>query len=74
MSCVVFSYLKRKEKISARLGDILSLLYLASAVIKQYHDDGRPEEDWPLVKYAYLDLTYRIEERMSELVLNFPSK
>jgi len=38
--------LKRKERISARLGDILSQLYLASAVLKYFQDQGSPESDW----------------------------
>ncbi|NIN35052.1 MAG: DUF1974 domain-containing protein, partial [Gammaproteobacteria bacterium] len=34
--------LKKREMISARLGDLLSNLYLASLVLKQYEDDGAP--------------------------------
>src|SRR6185295_3726335 len=34
---VIGGSLKRKEKISARLGDILSLLYIASATVKRFH-------------------------------------
>jgi acyl-CoA dehydrogenase len=37
--------LKRRERISARLGDVLSQLYLASAVLKRYDDEGRNEAD-----------------------------
>lgn len=66
--------LKRKEKISARLGDILSLLYLASAVIKRFHDDGRPNDDWPLVQWSYQYLLHSVEIKMKELTLNFPSR
>ena len=40
--------LKRKEKLSARLGDILSLLYLASCTLKRYEDEGRKADDLPL--------------------------
>lgn len=66
--------LKRKEKISARLGDMLSLLYLASAVIKRFHDDGRPNEDWPLVEWSYQYLLHSVEVKMKELTHNFPSR
>ncbi len=62
--------LKRREKISARLGDVLSLLYLASSVIKQYHDDGRQVEDWPVVDWALQDLFYQIEDRLYEIITN----
>ncbi len=62
--------LKRREKISARLGDVLSLLYLASSVVKQYHDDNRPTEDWPVVDWALTDLFYQIEQTLNELIRN----
>src|SRR5206468_751611 len=44
--------LKRREKLSARLGDVLSLLYLASATLKRYEDDGRPQEDLPTLRWC----------------------
>ncbi|WP_111977402.1 acyl-CoA dehydrogenase [Algibacillus agarilyticus] len=44
--------LKRKEMISARLGDVLSQLYLASAILKRYETDGRQVSDLPYVHYA----------------------
>ncbi|EQD42058.1 acyl-CoA dehydrogenase, partial [mine drainage metagenome] len=43
--------LKRKERLSARLGDLLSYLYIASAVLKRFEDDGRPATDLPLVEW-----------------------
>jgi acyl-CoA dehydrogenase len=44
---VIGGSLKRREKISGRLGDILSMLYIASATVKRFHDDGRQKEDLP---------------------------
>jgi acyl-CoA dehydrogenase len=44
--------LKRKEQFSARIGDVLSQLYLASAVIKYFYDQGEPEEDMPFVAWS----------------------
>src|SRR5438552_285759 len=41
--------LKRKEKLSARLGDILSMLYLCSATLKRYEVEGRQTSDAPLM-------------------------
>src|SRR3989440_11687312 len=41
--------LKRKEKISGRLGDVLSMMYLVSATLKRY-EDQRVKEDLPLVR------------------------
>ena len=46
---------KRKERVTARLGDVLSYLYLSSAVLKRYQDDGECEGDLPLVEWALQD-------------------
>ncbi len=56
--------LKRREKLSARLGDILSQLYIASTVLKRYEDDGRPRADLPLVKWAMDDCLNRIQDAL----------
>ena len=64
--------LKRKEKLSGRFADVLSQLYLASAVLKRYHDDGCPEADWPLVQWACDDALYGIQEALDGLLKNFP--
>lgn len=66
--------LKRRERISARLGDVLSELYLASAVLKRYHDDGEPQADYPLVRWALQDGLYRMQEALRALYRNLPSR
>ncbi|MFC1684011.1 acyl-CoA dehydrogenase [Pseudomonadota bacterium] len=66
--------LKRKERLSARLGDVLSELYLASAVLKHYEDQGRQAEDLPLVEWALHDGIYRMQESLHSLIRNMPSK
>lgn len=66
--------LKRREKISGRFADILSHLYLASAVIKQHEDDGRPQEDLPLVEWALQDSLFLIQESLAEICANFPNR
>ncbi len=66
--------LKRRERISARLGDILSYLYLASATLKRFNDEGRKAEDVVLMQWAMEDTLYRCELAMSELIENFPNK
>jgi len=66
--------LKRRERISARLGDILSYLYLASATLKRYNDDGRQSADLPLVQWALEDSLYNIQQAISELINNFPNR
>ncbi|HXU94597.1 MAG TPA: acyl-CoA dehydrogenase [Gallionella sp.] len=64
--------LKRREKISARLGDVLSLLYLCSATLKRFDDDGRPAEDLPLLHWAMQDALYRIQQTFLGVIQNFP--
>ncbi len=66
--------LKRRERISARLGDVLSQLYLASAVLKRYDDEGRHEADLPLVHWGVQDALYRAEQAMDDLLQNFPNR
>jgi acyl-CoA dehydrogenase len=65
--------LKRRERISARLGDILSQLYLASSVLKRYDDEGRNEADLPLVHWGVQDALYQAEQAMDDLLRNFPN-
>lgn len=66
--------LKRKESISARLGDILSYLYLLSSVLKYYHDQGEMKEDLPVVRHAALTCLFEIQERFDEILKNFRSR
>jgi acyl-CoA dehydrogenase len=66
--------LKRREKISARLGDVLSQLYLCSATLKRFEDDGRPAEDLPLLHWAIQDALYRIQMAFDGVLQNFPSR
>ena len=66
--------LKRKERISARLGDILSHLYMASATLKRYNDEGRIADDAPLMQWAVEDSLFKIQEAIDELIANFPNK
>ncbi len=66
--------MKRKEKLSARYGDMLSHLYLASAVLKQYEEHGRPEADLPLVEWACQDSLCAIQEALEGILRNFPSR
>ena len=52
--------LKRRERMSARLGDVLSQMYLASAALKCYEDNGEPAEDLPLLQWSVRDLFCRV--------------
>ncbi len=66
--------LKRKEKLSARLGDMLSYMYIASAVLKRYEDQGRQTEDLPLVEWACRQALYQLQEQMHGFLRNFPNR
>ena len=66
--------LKFKERLSGRLGDVLSQLYIASAMLKRYEDQGRPAGDRPLLAWAFHDCAHKIELALSEALRNFPIK
>ncbi|CEK10473.1 acyl-CoA dehydrogenase [Legionella hackeliae] len=66
--------LKRKERMSARLGDVLSNLYLASAVLKRFHDDGEPVADLPLVDWCCQHLLHECEVAIRDVISNFPAR
>jgi acyl-CoA dehydrogenase len=67
-------YLKKKEALSARIGDVLSMLYLASMVLKQHEDNGAPDEDLPIVEWACRELLYQAQEQMHGVLRNFPNR
>lgn len=66
--------LKRKEMISARLGDGLSYLYMASATLKKYEDEGRQQQDLDYVHYAMQHCFYHAAKSLQEAYTNFPNK
>lgn len=66
--------LKRREKLSARLGDVLSQLYLGSAIIKRFESQGCPKEDIPLLRWGCENSLYQIQNAIEGLLHNFPSR
>ncbi|EKF17787.1 acyl-CoA dehydrogenase [Nitratireductor pacificus] len=66
--------LKRKEMISARLGDILAELYLLGAVLKRYETEGRQAADKPIVDYLMLAGEARIGTAFRGVLDNLPSR
>ncbi|WP_435653115.1 acyl-CoA dehydrogenase [Pseudomonas putida] len=66
--------LKRRERLSARLGDVLSYLYLASAALKRYHDLGSPEHIKPLLRWAMEESLGQAEKALDRLLDNFPNR
>ncbi|WP_162045762.1 acyl-CoA dehydrogenase FadE [Vibrio taketomensis] len=66
--------LKRKERLSARLGDVLSQLYLGSATLKRFDTEGRNPQDLPLVHWGMQDCLRQTEHAIDELLANFPNR
>ena len=64
--------LKRKEMLSARFGDIVSELYLSSAALKRWNDEGRQKDDLPLLEWCMEASFATIETRFDEIFANFP--
>jgi len=63
---------KRREKLSARLGDILSQMYLISCTLKRYEAEGRQAADAPLAHWAIWDAMYKAQEAFDGVIANFP--
>ncbi|NNL11636.1 MAG: acyl-CoA dehydrogenase [Pseudomonadales bacterium] len=68
------SKLKFKEMLSARLGDLLSSLYLGSMVLKHYDNRGCPAEELPLVTWAMDHLLHEYQVAMLEVLQNYPNR
>ncbi|MFV0371061.1 MAG: acyl-CoA dehydrogenase [Azonexus sp.] len=63
---------KRREKLSARLGDILAQMYLISCTLKRYEAEGRNKEDAPLAHWAIWDAMYKAQQAFDGVLANFP--
>jgi acyl-CoA dehydrogenase len=68
------SSLKFKEMLSARLGDLLSHLYMASMVLKHYESEGCPEDEYPLVEWSMAHLTHSYQVALDEILQNYPNR
>ena len=66
--------LKRREKLSARLGDILSMMFLCSATLKRYESEGRQKDDAPLMHWAIWDTMYKAQTAFDGFLANFPNR
>ncbi len=67
-------YLKKKENLSARLGDVLSCMYLASMVLKHHENQGSPEDELPIVEWSCRHLLYDAQEQLHAFLRNFPNR
>lgn len=66
--------LKQKEHISARLGDVLSHLYICSSMLKRYESQGRPAADQAILAWAFHNAIYKIQIALQQVVDNFPNR
>lgn len=66
--------LKRRERLSARMADIVSQLYIASSALKHYHEQGNPPEDLPLIHWVCEDSLFRIQQSFHALFENLPQR
>ncbi|MEZ4200503.1 MAG: acyl-CoA dehydrogenase domain-containing protein [Candidatus Paceibacterota bacterium] len=66
--------LKKKQKLGGRLADVLAELYILSAVLKQYEEDGFPAEDYPIIEQSLTNGLYRIEKNLLAVIRNFPQR
>jgi acyl-CoA dehydrogenase len=66
--------LKRREKLSARLGDILAQLYLCSAALKRFEDEGRQHADQPLLHWSIWDAMFKAQNAFEGVISNYPSR
>jgi len=63
--------LKRRERLSARLGDVLSHLYMSTSVLKFYEDEGRHTDDLPYVHWNLQNSLNSMQTAMTEFLENF---
>jgi acyl-CoA dehydrogenase len=66
--------LKRKEKLSGRCADAFSHLFLASAVLKQFEDRGRPAGELPLLRWACEYCLRQVQDSLDGLFRNLPNR
>ncbi len=64
--------LKVRQRITGRMADALSELYLMACTLKRYEDDGRQRLDQAIVDYAAANSLFRFEQAMQATIDNFP--
>lgn len=66
--------LKRKESISGRLADVLAWMYIASATLKKFHDEGSRAQDEAVFCWSLEHALNNIEKALMGIVHNFPNR
>jgi acyl-CoA dehydrogenase len=66
--------LKRREAITGRLADALAWLYIGSAVLKRFHDEGEPASTRPFAQWAVEHALAEVERALAGVLRNLPSR
>ncbi len=74
MCMILGGNLKRKERISARLGDVMSHLYIASSVLKYFVDHGERESEKPVAKWALEYHLFHAHQALVGALDQFPAR
>jgi acyl-CoA dehydrogenase len=64
--------LKRREMVSGRMADALAWMYLGSATLKQYVDDGCPPKDLVFARWGAEHALHQVEDALLGALRNFP--
>jgi acyl-CoA dehydrogenase len=64
--------LKRREKLSGRFADALAWMYLGSAALKRFHDEGAPARDLAVVSWSLEFALYNIQQALKGILENLP--
>jgi acyl-CoA dehydrogenase len=66
--------LKSKESLSGKFADVLSMLFMSSAVIKHYHDQGAPASIQPVVRWTLEWAMFKAQTNLDAILDNFPNQ
>ena len=64
--------LKLKEKLTGRFADVLSWMYIGTAVLRRYEAEGRPKEDLSFVHFTMTHSLYKIQKAFDGIFGNLP--
>ena len=66
--------LKRREKISGRMADALAWMYLGSAALKRFHDEGRPKRDEAILRWSLDHALWQVQDALGGVIDNLPNR
>jgi acyl-CoA dehydrogenase len=64
--------LKARQRLSGRMADCLVHLYYATAVIKQWHEEGYPDDQRPIVEWCLRTCLRDLQQSLREAIINYP--